>query len=315
MTDGAPRDEPEGVVLAEDVVRRVPEAVGADVLLDPRRLARPVEVPAERRRLEEATLVREGVLAVARAGHEDPALAELGHPAVGNSSELTRSRLAIARTEDAQTSARCFGSIACKRQRIRLKGGFAERYRLLKMTVPAVQQKSPLFAAFLGFLLGPFGILYVSWKQALLGLLVVLFLIATGIGAALIPFVYGFWGWMAASRFNENLERDGQAAAEHEAARMVLTGGTPSAFAASQPVPLPQPNAFAAANPAPFAPANSSYAPNPQTPQWPPAAAAGASPVAPAASDAAVAAYCDQCGAALRPASKFCGACGASRAT
>jgi len=66
--------------------------------------------------------------------------------------------------------------------------------------------KSPGLAFILGFLFGAFGLLYISFKQALWAF-IILFLIAliTGGSGLILWFACGIWGYFAAKSYNEKI--------------------------------------------------------------------------------------------------------------
>lgn len=137
------------------------------------------------------------------------------------------------------------------------------------------EQKSPGIAAALGFLGGPFGILYVSIKQALIGfgVCVVLLLVTWGIAAPIIPLVYAVWGYFAATKYNEVLAREQQIGAERLAAHLVGLG---QAAGAPPTLASPAPQLLLGAPSAPQSVANP----------------------------------CPSCSNPLRPGAQFCGSCG-----
>lgn len=136
-------------------------------------------------------------------------------------------------------------------------------------------QKNPWVAAALGFFFGPFGILYVSLKQALIGfgVCVAVLLVTFGFATPAVPIGYAVWGYLAAKKYNEMLGREQQVAAERLAAHLVAQGMPGPASSPPSSVPL------------------LGQLPAPQ-----PASA-----------------WCSSCGQALRAGARFCGACGATQ--
>lgn len=140
------------------------------------------------------------------------------------------------------------------------------------------EMKNPKVAALLGFLFGPLGLLYISWQQALLALILFLLVsVATVLVAGPLGWVLcGVWGYFAANKHNENVSRDQSAAHQHAAAQVVFQNlGVPSA---------------------------------PAVPVAPVVVAA-----VPASTQAAPSSFCTACGQTLRVGARFCGACGATQ--
>lgn len=139
------------------------------------------------------------------------------------------------------------------------------------------EQKNPWIAAGLGFLAGPFGVLYVSIKQALIGfgVCVALLLVTWGIATPIVPFMYAVWGFFAATKHNEALAREQRVGAERLAAHLVGLGQLPGAA----------PDALGP----------------PSTPHLLPGHAGSAQ---------SVASPCPSCGTPLRSGAQFCGGCG-----
>jgi hypothetical protein len=136
------------------------------------------------------------------------------------------------------------------------------------------ESKNPFIAAVLGFLFGPFGLFYVSWKQALLAIVLWLFLSAVTV-LVLGPvgwILCGVWGYLAANKHNENISHDQQAAHQHAAAQAVFQN-----LGAAPAMTVPTPSA--------------------------PAAPASAAPSS----------FCTACGQTLRAGARFCGACGVTQ--
>lgn len=161
------------------------------------------------------------------------------------------------------------------------------------MNQPAITRKDPTIAAFLGFVFGCFGIIYVSWVQAAVGLVLFLTLSACtgGIAAPVVWFGFAVWGYIAANKHNENAQR---AAAEHAAAHGVLYGQLP-------------------ANAAPMGIAYGYVGQSQSTVPNPAPHLSGAPRMLALPSSTFVTSPCHACGASLRPGARFCGSCGTNQ--
>ncbi len=153
------------------------------------------------------------------------------------------------------------------------------------------KEKNPVLAAVLGALLGPFGLLYVSLWQAGLGFLVVVVaaLVSCGTGGLAAPvfiIAYAIWGYLAATNYNQWVERTNRAAMEQAAMQQAFQYGAPPQLGAG--------------------PASPSHLDG--TPQSVGDVSLGQVP-SPAAQNV-VPMACAACGAALKPGATFCGSCG-----
>lgn len=167
------------------------------------------------------------------------------------------------------------------------------------MNQPAISRKDPTIAAMLGFAFGCFGIIYVSWIQAAVGL--VLFLTLSfctgGLAAPVVWFGFAVWGYIAANKHNESADRAAIEHAEHTAAHGSLYGQLPA-------------NTATAGTPYGYVGQSQSIVPHPP---YPAPHLSGARPMLALPSSTSIASPCHACGASLRPGARFCGSCGTNQ--